>query len=645
MRCLTGRPEDRARSSEAVVLDTSKGGEVRTAVLVKQVPRVDLLELLPTGRLRREGIELEMNPYCRRAVTAGVDLARSTHGSCVVMTLGPPAAEDVLREAVAWGCDMGVLMTDPAFAGSDTLATASALAAALRHEGPFDLVLLGRNSVDADTGQVGPQIAELLDLPFVAAAREIRLESPGLLRVRSELDDGWRTALVKLPAVVSVAERLCEPAKVPESGRRAVAAERVKRLSAVELGPGPWGEDASRTVVGSTRVLQVQRHRVMLSGDPAAQAARAVQLLTSWGVLDNGKLSMAPPAKRKPDNTATLRHTSGLATVVHGDQLLAGPRSPNAPIVVLAEPGRHRVVAELLGAARRLSQRGKRELVLIGLAADEVSSRCLAADRIVAIEGAVVESDVAAAVASWSERVRPWALLAPATLWGREVAARVAARLRAGLTGDAVDIEVGDDDRIVSWKPAFGGRLVAAVTATSELQMVTVRPGALVGETLGEGQPAVPMEVLRSQACSPVKILEENRDDDVSALLGARAIVAVGTGVPVEEYAALSPLLDVLGAELAATRKVTDCGWLPRARQVGLTGHYVSPALYVAIGISGKFNHMVGARSAKTIVAINSDPNAAVFEWSDIGLAEDWHHVVPLLVRTVESHDNTSVSA
>ena len=137
---------------------------MRIAVLVKQIPKFEEMELGPDGRLRRDGIEPEMNPYCRRAVSKGVELAGEHPGSRVtVFTLGPPAADDTLREAIAWGLARdveidGVLITDPAFAGSDTLATARALAAALRREGPFDLVLAGRNSVDADTGQVPAEV-------------------------------------------------------------------------------------------------------------------------------------------------------------------------------------------------------------------------------------------------------------------------------------------------------------------------------------------------------------------------------------------------------------------------------------------------------------------------------------------------------
>src|SRR3984885_15694609 len=104
------------------------------------------------GRLVREGIELEMNAYCRRAVSKGVEWARESGGSCTVFTLGPPSAEDVLREAIAWGADGGVHLCDPAFSGSDTLATARSLAAALVREGPCDLILVGRHSRGGDTG-------------------------------------------------------------------------------------------------------------------------------------------------------------------------------------------------------------------------------------------------------------------------------------------------------------------------------------------------------------------------------------------------------------------------------------------------------------------------------------------------------------
>src|SRR5215471_7794658 len=248
---------------------------MRLAVLVKQVPKFEEMELADDGRLQREGVDLELNPYCRRAVSQAVELAAARPGSRItVVTLGPPAAEDSLREAIAWGLDRGteidgVLVTDPAFAGSDTLATARALAATLEREGPFDLVLTGRNSVDADTGQVAPEIAQLYGLVFLCGVRHLAIEG-SLVSARCEHDDGWYQAEVHLPAILSCAERLIDPAKVDPPGRDAVPSGRIRVITAAELGPGPWGQAASPTSVGPVKVMGHRRDARRVTGATVA---------------------------------------------------------------------------------------------------------------------------------------------------------------------------------------------------------------------------------------------------------------------------------------------------------------------------------------------------------------------------------------
>jgi electron transfer flavoprotein alpha subunit len=122
--------------------------------------------------------------------------------------------------------------------------------------------------------------------------------------------------------------------------------------------------------------------------------------------------------------------------------------------------------------------------------------------------------------------------------------------------------------------------------------------------------PVVPRESITRSARGRVRVGACVREDDVDALLSAEVVVGVGRGVAPEHYGELDDLLEVLGAELGATRKVTDQGWLPHARQIGITGHSLSPRLVVAIGSSGRFNHMVGVRSAGTVLAVNPDPEA-----------------------------------
>lgn len=592
---------------------------MRVAALVKQVPAFQEMRLGSDRRLVRDGLDLEMNPYCRRAVSQAVELAAAIgDGTVTVFTLGPPSAAEVLREAIAWGDEHsvvtdGVLITDPAFAGSDTLATARALAAALEHVGRFDLVLVGRNSVDADTGQVGPELAELLDLPFATGARYLSVQGKKL-HIRCEHDDGWAQVEMALPAVVSTAERLIEPCKVESAVRAQVPSSRLRTLSAAELGPGPWGAAGSPTTVGAVRTHPLSRAHVVLTGTVEDQVREAVRLLHTRGALH-------PPDNHEADRAPVPNNNSGNTNF--------GP-----VVAMIVEPDRLPLTRELLGAAADLADAIRGHVV--ALSSHDIDPALLGswgADRIVIAYGASVEEDMTNAVAAWAAGNEPWAVLVASTAWGREVGSRVAARMGAGLTGDAIALEERGG-RLVAWKPAFGGQFVAPITATSAMQMATVRAGVLLPRPPRDYVATVEQIVVRPR--HRIRVLARTRDDDLDTLATAHTVVGIGHVIAPDEYPRLDPLLAALDAELGATRKVTDRGWLPRARQIGITGRAIAPRLYVAIGVSGKFNHMIGVRSAGTILAINPQPNAPVFEAADIGVVADWHDAVPLLVTQLD---------
>ncbi len=351
--------------------------------------------------------------------------------------------------------------------GSDTLATAHALAAALRAAGPFDLVLLGRNSIDGETGQVGPEVAALLDLPFASGVR--RLEDLGdHLRLELEHDDGTQKVEITLPAVLSVAERLCDPCKVDPEGRAAVPASLISRVTAAQLGDGPWGEAGSPTVVGETRPMEHTRSMLVLHGPVEEQVDAAVRELARRGALGGGD-APAPeqlaPEQRVPGQDGRLER---------GD----------ATIVVLAEPGRPEVTGELVGAAARLG-RDVGAAVHV-LAPGDGSLPSLAppgTDLVVVLEGSCVAEDVADGVVAYVRETDPWAVLAPSTAFGREVAGRAAAVTGSGLVGDAIALSAREGT-LVAAKPAFAGALVADITCRSATQMATVRPGVLPAPSL-----------------------------------------------------------------------------------------------------------------------------------------------------------------
>jgi electron transfer flavoprotein alpha subunit len=582
---------------------------MRIAVLVKQVPKFEEMELGDDGRLQRDGIELELNPYCRRAVSQAVELAGEREGSTItVFTLGPPTAEDTLREAIAWGLARdvginGVLVTDPAFAGSDTLATAKALAATLEREGPFDLVLTGRNSVDADTGQVGPEVAELLDLPFLTGVRYLHLEGTRV-HARCEHDDGWMQAEVDLPVLLSCAERLIDPAKVDPEGRAAVPAERIRNLAAADLGPGPWGDDASPTWVGPVKVMAATRARLRWPDARLdVQVRNALHALEERGALDT---PVSLVLEEVPESRFRVPCT-----------------------MVLCEPGRAHMTRELLGEAARLTGN------VLAITLEPPNGPELVswgANEIIHLVGENIEEDVAAAVVGLMESEGPRIILAGSTAWGREVASRVAARIDAGLTGDAVELDIDEHDNLTAWKPAFGGQLVAAIGYRWNRQIATVRAGVLPTRRRREAPATFAHGTLTMPSRNRISVLARTRDDDLDILADAHTVIGIGMGVHPDEYGELEPLRTLLGAELGATRKVTDNGWLPRARQIGITGRSIAPRLFVSIGASGKFNHIVGVRAAGTVLAINPNPDALIFDAADVGIVGDWRETLPLLV-------------
>jgi electron transfer flavoprotein alpha subunit len=303
------------------------------------------------------------------------------------------------------------------------------------------------------------------------------------------------------------------------------------------------------------------------------------------------------------------------------------------PIAVVIEPGKRQLARELLGKAAEIAAR--RNANVVALVFDDSGSMDLAswgADEVARSMSNGLEEIASRLVADWALRTEPFCIIGPSTTWGREVMGRVAARMGAGLTGDAVELEL-TSDALTCWKPAFGGQLVAAVTSASPIQMVTVRPGILpILEPRIAAAEIVDLPVLDT---GRVKIVKHEVNEDIGSLTSARRVVGLGLGVYPEEYPQVRAFCGYLGAELASTRKVTDRSWMARGTQIGITGLSIAPELYIAIGVSGSFNHMVGIRRAGTVVAINPDETAPVFDQSDIGIVYEWGTVAPYLIQSL----------
>jgi electron transfer flavoprotein alpha subunit len=210
------------------------------------------------------------------------------------------------------------------------------------------------------------------------------------------------------------------------------------------------------------------------------------------------------------------------------------------------------------------------------------------------------------------------------------------------LTGDAIDLSIDAEGRLVQWKPAFGGTIVAPILSSTRPEMATLRPGMLEPLAADATRPIVVEEVRIAEAPAIRTLVTDRRIEpraaSAAALDDCAAAIGVGMGLGgAENLTRLESLAAVLGgAAVAATRDVVDAGWLPRQHQVGLTGRAIAPRLYFAIGIRGAFEHVVGLRRVGTIVCVNKNPKAPVFAQSDLGIVADWAVAVPLLVQEIE---------
>ncbi|MGI6038530.1 MAG: electron transfer flavoprotein subunit beta/FixA family protein, partial [Limnochordia bacterium] len=181
-------------------------------VCIKQVPDVQEVAIDPeTGVLQRAGVEAKMNPYDLYALEAALRLKERVGGRVRTITMGPPQAEAVIRESFMMGADAGVLLTDPKFAGADTLATAFTLSQGIQKMGPFDLILCGMQTTDGDTGQVGPGIAEFLHIPHVAYVGMIDPLGEGRIGLESDMGDWIGRLETRCPCLLTVTKGVGEP--------------------------------------------------------------------------------------------------------------------------------------------------------------------------------------------------------------------------------------------------------------------------------------------------------------------------------------------------------------------------------------------------------------------------------------------------
>lgn len=323
--------------------------------------------------------------------------------------------------------------------------------------------------------------------------------------------------------------------------------------------------------------------------------------------------------------------------------------SKNVWVFIETDEGKAKPVGyELLNPGRMMADKLGEELVAVvmGQNVREVALTALSyqADQVILVEGEeynTYNTDVAThAMVELIGKYAPSIVLYGATNNGRDLGPRVACTLKTGLTADCTGLDV-EDGLLMSTRPTFGGNLMATIACPdTRPQMSTVRPGVFKRPAqVGQGTDIVEECIHMNPAEVRVQLVERVKEvAEAVNLEEAEIIVSGGRGLKsAEGFRLVEELAAVMGGTVGASRAAVDAGWIPHAHQVGQTGKTVSPKIYVAVGISGAIQHLAGMSASDTIIAINKDASAPIFEAADYGIVGDLFEVVPALIAELKN--------
>lgn len=618
--------------------------ELDIAVLIKQVPDTDEVRMdEKTGTLIREGVGTVINPLDQNALELALALRAEKGGKVTVLSMGPAQAEFALREALALGADEAVLLSDRAFAGSDTWATSRALAEAIRKTGPYDLVLAGAKATDGETGQVGPETAAMLGMVFTSNVCGVEDLGDGIVARRS-VEGGTERSRLPYPCLLTVVHEINEPSMPTLAGKMKARRADIRKMTAADLGmdASDCGLSGSPTRVVRIAFPKVTRSGEIYSGSSLERGISAVaDRLEAMGLLVTGTR-----AGRKEEKLS-----SGSCPPLEAERLpwMEESRDPHPSGVLVAGECRggtlHGSTLELVAKARELADAcgGPVTTVIPCSRFDDDPARCIrhGADRVILVRheslGLFNPEAEARLLARLIGRFRPEIVLAAATTSGRTVLPAVAALVNTGLTADctglAIDPETGN---LLQTRPAIGGNVLATIrTPNHRPQMATVRPKTFRlppenPQRQGEVFELVPPDAFMESPLVPLG--GEPGMEETAPIQDAEIVVSGGKGLKRPDgFRLVEGLAAVLDGAVGASRPTVEAKWIGYPHQVGLSGKVVTPRAYIAVGISGAIQHLAGMQTSEFVVAVNRDPDAGIFRVADIGLVGDLFDIVPRL--------------
>ena len=619
-------------------------------VLVKQVPETDSLAMdEASGTVVRKEDSSIINPLDLYALEAALRIKDANPDTKITaFSMGPGHAAAALAEAVSMGCDHAILISGKEFAGSDTWATAKALAAGIKHAGIPDLILCGERATDGDTGQVGPEVAAFLGLPVMTYTSSLSMET-GYLQVERILETDIERIRMPMPCLISVTKAIGEPRLPTLSGKKRAFRSSIPVFGIKELmlSPETVGSKGSPTKVVKISSPKISRHAVILDAADPEGKKRAIDALIA-ALEDRGLLPETLALKASVLDSTQCQDNSRTETLKTTGDSSGKKRS----VWILAEARHDRVLPisfELIQWARSLGPEENilTTAILCGPARDPEILFSYGADRIIHCSDTHLAPHEISLTAHYLDRLlaseNPDVFLAGATTYGRSVMPYLAALCSFGLTADctslSLDVASGE---LLQTRPAAGGNIMATIrTVGKRPQMATVRPHSQKPHLRQRATSCVfeKRDLDSTIPANSIELLDEQALKCDEALDSKVRVVAFGRGLKKKDnIRIIRDLAQVLDAGIGASREAVDRGWADYPQQVGLSGHTVSPDLYIACGISGAIQHQAGMQTSGFIVAVNADPDAPIFSVSDIAIRADIFDFLPSLTEALKNH-------
>ncbi len=557
-------------------------------------------------------------------------------GVVTVISMGPPQAKNAIREAIARGADEGFLLCDKAFAGADTLATSYTLAKAIEYLEGADFIFCGKQAIDGDTAQVGPGIAEFLKIPCICYVKKICSFEKNHISVESMTDYGFDTLKAKVPAVLTVVKELNTPRLTTFPAWMIARRKKIRVLDIKTLGleREKTGLKGSPTMVKKITPVSFKKNTVFLHGTTEVIATKLNEIITS------------PDMKNKinqiPENISPKIRCKY-----------------NKEILIVGEIYESKIsesTLELVSTANILikGSNSKISIVLANKKIDlsELHSKRLNVDNIYYIEDKAFtcpDTDIFSSAIQELCIKNPFdIILGSATPFGRAMLPRLAVKLNTGLTADCTFLKIDPDTgEFLQTRPAFGGNILATIICKDHKpQIATIRPHVFekifsrAHSFRAKLIPFVPNEIKKEK----INLLSVHKKPGRSCnITHSRIIVAGGKGLGNKfAFLKLEDLAEALNGAVGASRGAVDAGWTDYACQIGQTGKTIQPDVYIAFGISGAVQHLVGMQASGIIIAVNSDPNAEIFKISHYGIISDYEIILDALIKLIKKRKITT---